>query len=83
MKIGANVKVQNNVSLYEGLVIEDNVFLGPSCVFTNVRNPRSALNRQHAFEPTLKEGASVGAHATIRCGVTLGRYTRSSQPAPW
>jgi UDP-2-acetamido-3-amino-2,3-dideoxy-glucuronate N-acetyltransferase len=73
--IGANVKVQNNVSLYEGLVIEDNVFLGPSCVFTNVRNPRSAVNRQGEYERTVvKEGVTVGANATIRCGITLGKH---------
>jgi UDP-2-acetamido-3-amino-2,3-dideoxy-glucuronate N-acetyltransferase len=73
--IGANVKVQNNVSLYEGLVIEDNVFLGPSCVFTNVRNPRSAVNRRGEYERTLvKEGVTVGANATIRCGITLGKH---------
>ena len=76
VKIGARAKIQNNVSLYQGVELEDDVFLGPSCVFTNVRNPRSAVNRQHAFEPTLiKQGASVGANATIRCGVTLGRYS--------
>ena len=73
--VGANVKIQNNVSLYEGLVIEDNVFLGPSCVFTNVRNPRSAVTRKGAYEQTVvKEGATVGANATIRCGVTLGKH---------
>ena len=73
--IGANVKVQNNVSLYEGLVIEDNVFLGPSCVFTNVRNPRSAVNRRGEYErTTVKEGVTVGANATIRCGITLGKH---------
>ena len=76
VKIGARAKIQNNVSLYQGVELEDDVFLGPSCVFTNVRNPRGAVNRQHAFEPTLvKQGASVGANATIRCGVTLGRYS--------
>ena len=74
--LGANVKVQNNVSLYEGLVIEDNVFLGPSCVFTNVRNPRSAVNRRGDYETTrVKRGATVGANATIRCGVTLGQHS--------
>ena len=73
--IGANVKVQNNVSLFEGLVIEDNVFLGPSCVFTNVRNPRSAVNRRGEYErTTVKEGVTVGANATIRCGITLGKH---------
>ena len=73
--LGANVKVQNNVSLYEGLTVEDHVFLGPSCVFTNVRNPRSAINRRGEFEKTLvQHGATVGANATIRCGVTLGKH---------
>ena len=73
--IGAHVKVQNNVSLFEGLVIEDNVFLGPSCVFTNVRNPRSAVNRRGEYErTTVKEGVTVGANATIRCGITLGKH---------
>ena len=73
--LGKNVKVQNNVSLYEGLAVEDDVFLGPSCVFTNVRNPRSAVNRQGEYEPTLvQRGATVGANATIRCGVTLGEH---------
>ncbi|MDG1674004.1 MAG: acyltransferase [Flavobacteriales bacterium] len=73
--LGANVKVQNNVSLYEGVTVEDDVFLGPSCVFTNVRNPRSAVNRRGDYEPTLvKRGATVGANATIRCGVTLGEH---------
>ena len=73
--LGRNVKVQNNVSLYEGLSIEDDVFLGPSCVFTNVRNPRSAVNRQGEYESTLvKKGATVGANATVRCGVTLGEH---------
>ena len=61
VKIGARAKIQNNVSLYQGVELEDDVFLGPSCVFTNVRNPRSAVNRQHAFEPTLvkRESPSV------------------------
>ena len=74
--LGKNVKVQNNVSLYEGLTVEDDVFLGPSCVFTNVRNPRSAVNRRGAYESTLvKRGATIGANATIRCGVTLGAHS--------
>jgi len=73
--LGANVKVQNNVSLYEGVTVEDDVFLGPSCVFTNVRNPRSAVTRRGEYEPTLvKRGATVGANATVRCGITLGRH---------
>ena len=75
VRIGANVKIQNNVSLYEGLTIEDDVFLGPSCVFTNVRNPRSAVNRRGEYETTLvQRGATIGANATIRCGVTLGEH---------
>lgn len=75
--LGRNVKVQNNVSLYEGVVCEDDVFLGPSVVFTNVKNPRSAVPRRGAghYLPThLERGASIGANATIVCGVRLGRY---------
>lgn len=73
--IGHNVKVQNNVSIYTGTVIEDDVFLGPSCVLTNVTNPRSQVNRHSLYEKTLiRRGATVGANATIVCGVTLGRY---------
>lgn len=73
--IGDNVKVQNNVSVYTGTVIEDDVFLGPSCVLTNVTNPRSQVNRHSLYERTLlRRGATVGANATIVCGVTLGRY---------
>ena len=73
--IGNNVKIQNNVSLYGGCVIDDDVFLGPSCVFTNVSNPRSQIKRHHLYEKThLKRGATVGANSTIVCGVTLGRY---------
>ena len=73
--LGANVKVQNNVSLYEGLTIEDDVFLGPSCVFTNVRNPRSAVNRRNDYEATVvRKGATVGANSTMRCGITLGAH---------
>jgi len=75
--LGRNVKVQNNVSLYEGVVCEDDVFLGPSVVFTNVRNPRSAVPRRGAghYLPThLEQGVSIGANATIVCGVRLGRY---------
>jgi UDP-2-acetamido-3-amino-2,3-dideoxy-glucuronate N-acetyltransferase len=75
-KLGNNVKVQNNVSLYEGVVCEDDVFLGPSMVFTNVINPRSAVNRKEEFKKTLvKKGVSIGANATIVCGVTLGEYS--------
>lgn len=73
--IGDNVKVQNNVSIYTGTVIENDVFLGPSCVLTNVSNPRSQVNRHSLYEETvLRRGATVGANATIVCGVTLGRY---------
>ncbi len=73
--IGNNVKIQNNVSLYTGVVVEDDVFLGPSMVLTNVINPRSHVSRKDEYKTTLIErGASVGANATIICGVTLGRY---------
>jgi UDP-2-acetamido-3-amino-2,3-dideoxy-glucuronate N-acetyltransferase len=73
--IGSNVKVQNNVSIYTGTVIEDDVFLGPSCVLTNVTNPRSQVNRHALYERTLlRRGCSIGANATIVCGVTIGRY---------
>ncbi|MCM2284751.1 MAG: N-acetyltransferase [Desulfobacula sp.] len=73
--IGNNVKVQNNVSIYTGTTIEDDVFLGPSCVLTNVSNPRSQINRHSLYEKTLiKKGASIGANATVVCGVTIGRY---------
>lgn len=73
--VGNNVKVQNNVSIYEGLIIEDDVFLGPSCVLTNVTNPRSQVNRKNFYEKTvLKRGCTIGANATIVCGITVGRY---------
>jgi UDP-2-acetamido-3-amino-2,3-dideoxy-glucuronate N-acetyltransferase len=73
--IGDNVKIQNNVSLYDGAVIEDDVFLGPSCVFTNINNPRSQIVRRSMYEKTLvRRGASVGANSTIVCGTTVGRY---------
>lgn len=73
--IGNNVKIQNNVSIYEGVTLEDDVFCGPSCVFTNVMNPRSHVPRRHEYRPTLvKRGSSIGANATIVCGVTLGEY---------
>lgn len=73
--VGTNVKIQNNVSIYPGVTIEDDVFLGPSMVFTNVNNPRSEVNRKAEFQPTLvRRGASIGANATIVCGVTLGSY---------
>ena len=74
--IGSNVKVQNNVSIYDGVTIEDDVFCGPSCVFTNVKNPRSAVNRRGEYSPTqVSKGVSIGANATIVCGVTLGEYS--------
>lgn len=74
--IGNNVKVQNNVSIYSGAHIEDDVFLGPSCVLTNVTNPRSQVNRHSLYEKTfIRRGATVGANATIVCGITLGRYS--------
>jgi UDP-2-acetamido-3-amino-2,3-dideoxy-glucuronate N-acetyltransferase len=73
--LGKNVKVQNNVSIYTGVICEDDVFLGPSMVFTNVNNPRSAVNRRSQYEKTLvKKGASIGANATIVCGNTIGRF---------
>lgn len=74
-KIGHSVKVQNNVSIYEGVEIEDDVFLGPSVVFTNVINPRAFISRKNEFKKTLiKKGASIGANATVICGVTIGHY---------
>jgi UDP-2-acetamido-3-amino-2,3-dideoxy-glucuronate N-acetyltransferase len=73
--IGDNVKIQNNVSVYTGVTLEDDVFCGPSAVFTNVVNPRSHVSRKREYQPTLvKRGASIGANATVVCGVTLGRY---------
>jgi len=75
VQIGNGVKVQNNVSIYEGVEIEDDVFLGPSMVFTNVINPRAFIQRKDEFKKTLlKKGCSIGANATIVCGVTIGRY---------
>jgi UDP-2-acetamido-3-amino-2,3-dideoxy-glucuronate N-acetyltransferase len=73
--IGSGVKIQNNVSIYTGVVLEDDVFCGPSAVFTNVVNPRSRVPRREEYKRTLvKRGASIGANATVVCGVTLGRY---------
>ena len=73
--LGGNVKVQNNVSIYSGVICEDDVFLGPSMVFTNVTNPRSAVNRRGQYTKTLvKKGASIGANATIVCGHDIGEY---------
>ncbi|HEY8577361.1 MAG TPA: acyltransferase [Devosia sp.] len=73
--IGNNVKIQNNVSVYDAVRIEDDVFCGPSMVFTNVYNPRSSINRKSEYRPTLvKRGATLGANCTIVCGVTIGEY---------
>jgi UDP-2-acetamido-3-amino-2,3-dideoxy-glucuronate N-acetyltransferase len=75
-RIGRGVKVQNNVSVYDAVTLEDDVFCGPSVVFTNVYNPRSAIVRKDEYRPTLVRcGASLGANATIVCGVTIGRYS--------
>lgn len=75
VKIGNRVKIQNNVSVYDCVTLEDEVFCGPSMVFTNVINPRSAIERKHEYKPTLvKRGATLGANCTILCGVTVGRY---------
>jgi UDP-2-acetamido-3-amino-2,3-dideoxy-glucuronate N-acetyltransferase len=74
-RIGNDVKIQNNVSIYEGVVLEDGVFCGPSCVFTNVLNPRSEVSRKKEYAATLvKRGATIGANATIICGATIGEY---------
>lgn len=73
--IGSNVKIQNNVSVYDGLTLQDDVFLGPGCVLTNVTNPRSQVIRHGLYEKTLiRRGATVGANATVVCGITIGRY---------
>lgn len=73
--LGNNVKVQNNVSLYEGVICEDEVFIGPSAVFTNVINPRAAIERKNEFQKTvIGKGASIGANATIICGIEIGSY---------
>jgi UDP-2-acetamido-3-amino-2,3-dideoxy-glucuronate N-acetyltransferase len=75
VRIGNRVKIQNNVSVYTGVICEDDVFLGPSAVFTNVINPRSAIVRKNEYMATLvKKGATIGANATIVCGITIGRY---------
>lgn len=75
VRIGNRVKIQNNVSVYTGVICEDDVFLGPSAVFTNVINPRSAVSRKDEYKPTLvKKGATIGANATIVCGITIGKY---------
>lgn len=73
--IGNKVKIQNNVSVYDGVTLEDGVFCGPSCVFTNVNNPRSEIVRKHEYRKTLvRRGATLGANSTIVCGVTIGKF---------
>jgi len=75
-RLGNNVKVQNNVSIYEGVTLEDDVFCGPSCVFTNVANPRSHVSRKSEYRATLvRRGATIGANATVVCGAVLGEYS--------
>ena len=75
VRIGRNVKIQNNVSVYDTVTLEDDVFCGPSMVFTNVHNPRSEVTRKHEYRPTLvRQGATLGANCTVVCGVTIGRY---------
>lgn len=75
VRIGNRVKIQNNVSVYTGVICDDDVFLGPSAVFTNVINPRSAIIRKNEYKPTLvQKGATIGANATIVCGITIGKY---------
>lgn len=75
VRIGDGCKIQNNVSLYEGVELESDVFCGPSCVFTNVVNPRAAVSRKAEFRKTLvKRGATIGANATVLCGITVGEY---------
>lgn len=75
VSIGDGCKIQNNVSLYAGVELEANVFCGPSCVFTNVMNPRADVSRKNEFRKTLvKQGATIGANATLLCGITIGRY---------
>ncbi|MGH6888528.1 MAG: acyltransferase [Rhizomicrobium sp.] len=75
VRVGDGCKIQNNVSVYEGVILEDNVFCGPSAVFTNVRVPRAFIDRKNEFRTTrVKAGASIGANATVVCGVTIGSY---------
>lgn len=75
VRIGSNVKIENNVSLYDGVECEDDVFIGPSVVFTNVLNPRAFIDRKDEFKSTVvQQGATIGANATIVCGVTIGMY---------
>lgn len=74
--VGNNCKIQNNVSIYKGVILEDDVFIGPSVVFTNVMNPRAFIERKHEFKTTLvKKGATIGANATIVCGIVVGEYS--------
>ena len=74
--VGDNVKIQNNISIYDDVILEDDVFCGPSCVFTNVINPRAFIERKNEYRTTLvKKGATIGANATVVCGVTLGKYS--------
>jgi UDP-2-acetamido-3-amino-2,3-dideoxy-glucuronate N-acetyltransferase len=76
VKIGDGCKIQNNVSIYNGVTLEDGVFCGPACVFTNVFSPRAFVERKHEFLPTLvKRGATIGANATILCGITIGKFS--------
>jgi UDP-2-acetamido-3-amino-2,3-dideoxy-glucuronate N-acetyltransferase len=75
VELGSNCKIQNNVSIYSGTILEDDIFLGPSCVLTNVTNPRSQVTRHSLYERTLiRRGVSIGANATIVCGIEIGRY---------
>jgi UDP-2-acetamido-3-amino-2,3-dideoxy-glucuronate N-acetyltransferase len=75
VQVGNNVKIQNNVALYTGVTLEDDVFCGPSCVFTNVVNPRSHISRKREYRATVvRRGATIGANATIICGITIGHY---------
>ena len=75
VRVGNGVKIQNNVSLYNGVVLQNDVFVGPSVVFTNVINPRSFIERKHEFkQTTVEQGASIGANATLICGITVGEY---------
>ncbi len=76
VRVGDRVKIQNNVSLYEGVVLEDDVFCGPSCVFTNVSTPRANVSRRDEYRQTIaRRGATIGANATIVCGITLGEFS--------